>query len=73
MSIYTELQDLIDDDPDEVVRRCMLLLNDNPDDSLALFLMGIVYSRAERFGMAVKTPRTESFTGLSGDPAGASG
>lgn len=54
---YTEIQALLDDDPDEVVRQCTELLNADPDDALALFLIGTVYARAERFGLAVNTFR----------------
>lgn len=53
MSIYQELQALSEEDPDEVVRRCTQLLDVNPDDALALFLMGSVYAKAERFGLAI--------------------
>lgn len=52
MSRYAEIQALLEDDPDEAARQCTDLLNDNPDDALALFLLGTVYARAERFGLA---------------------
>ena len=53
MSIYTELKDRIESDPDLVAGECTRLLNENPDDWQALFLLGYVYSMAERFGLAV--------------------
>lgn len=55
MSIYTDLQGLVDSDPDRVVAECTRLLDKDPDDALALYLLGYVYSMAERFGLAVNT------------------
>lgn len=55
MSIYTDLQSKIDSDPDYVVAECIKLLDKNPDDALALFIMGYVYAMAERFGLAINT------------------
>lgn len=52
MSEYTRLEELLPDDPDEVARRCMTLLEKDRDDAMALFLLGTVYSRAERYGYA---------------------
>lgn len=52
MGVYSDLQELAKTDPDEVVRRCVSLLDDNPNDSLALFLMAQVYAEAEKFGMS---------------------
>lgn len=52
MSQYTEIQALLDEDPDEAHRRCRELLNANPEDALALFLMGAIEAKAERFGLA---------------------
>lgn len=52
MGVYTDLSELAKEDPDEAVRRCILLLDENPDDSLALFVMASVYAEGERFGMA---------------------
>lgn len=40
------------DDPDEAHRQCRLLLDANPDDALALFLLGSIEAKAERFGLA---------------------
>ena len=51
--IYQALKDQIDSDPDLVASECTRLLNENPDDWQALFLLGYVYSMAERFGLAV--------------------
>lgn len=53
MSIYKELQALVDSEPDFVVAECTRLLDENPDDAPALLLLGYVYSMAERFGLAV--------------------
>lgn len=50
---YQEIQALIQDDPDEAVARATELLDKNPHDSLALFLIGTVWAKAERFGLAV--------------------
>lgn len=52
MSQYQDIQALIEDDPDEAHRRCRGLLNENPDDPLALFLLGTIEARCERFGLA---------------------
>jgi len=52
MSDYTRLEEMLPDDPDEVVRRCMTLLEKDREDAMALFLIGTVYSRAERYGYA---------------------
>jgi len=52
MSEYTRLEELLPKDPDEVARRCMSLLEHDKDDAMALFLLGTVYSRAERYGYA---------------------
>ena len=51
--IYQDLQDQVDDDPDHVAAECTRLVEENPDDPLALFLLGHVYAMAERFGLAV--------------------
>lgn len=53
MSIYQALKDQVESDPDLVAGECTRLLNENPDDVQALFLLGYVYSMAERFGLAV--------------------
>lgn len=52
MGIYTDLQELAKEDPDQAARECVLLLDKNPDDALALFLIGTIYAESERFGMA---------------------
>lgn len=52
MSQYTRLEEKIDTDPDEVVREAIKLLEVNPDDAQALFLIAATYSRAEKFGFA---------------------
>lgn len=52
MSQYQEIQALIEDDPDEAHRKCRELLNANPDDPLALFLIGSIEAKCERFGLA---------------------
>ena len=53
MSQYQDIQSLLEDDPDEAHRKCRALLDADPDDALALFLMGTIEARAERFGLAV--------------------
>lgn len=52
MNEYQQALALISEDPDEAHRRCRELLNKDPDDAQALFLMGTIESRAERFGVA---------------------
>lgn len=52
MSAYQEIQALIEDDPDEAHRQARLLLDKNPEDALALFLLGTIEAKAERFGLA---------------------
>lgn len=52
MGVYSDLQELAKSDPDAVVRECVSLLDKNPNDSLAIFLMAQVYAEAEKFGMA---------------------
>ena len=60
MGVYTDLEALAKEDPDAAVRECSLLLDRNPDDALALFLIGSVYSEAERFGAAANMFRRVS-------------
>lgn len=43
---------LQDGDPDEAARICNLLLNDNPDDCHALFVLGRCFIEAARYGAA---------------------
>lgn len=52
MNQHQQIQALIGDDPDEAHRQCRELLNANPDDPAALFLMGTIEAKAERFGVA---------------------
>lgn len=47
-----QLLALADEDPDEAVRQATEILNKDPDDVIALFVVGAVYSKAERFGFA---------------------
>lgn len=44
---------LIDDEPDEAHRICSEVLNDDPDNVLALHIVGTIYSRASRHGIAL--------------------
>lgn len=53
MSIYSDLQSKVESDPDHVAAECYRLLDKDPEDALALFLLGHVYAMAERFGLAV--------------------
>lgn len=57
MGKWEELVKLIDADPDEAVRRACKELDKNPDDSLQLFVIGEVMSRAERYGFAANIYR----------------
>lgn len=57
VGIYADLQERAKTDPDAVVHECAKLLDKNHKDSLALFLIGQIYSEAERFGMAYHTFR----------------
>lgn len=52
MNVYQQINALLSEDPDEAHRRCRELLDSDPDDAQALFLMGVVESRAERYGVA---------------------
>jgi hypothetical protein len=44
---------LIDDDPDAAYGICNEVLSDNPDDPLALFVIGTVLARSARHGIAL--------------------
>lgn len=48
-----DLNQLLDDDPDQAVKIATQRLDDNPDDAYALFVIAEAYSRAERLGLAV--------------------
>lgn len=50
MNEYKRLQVLIDEDPDQAVREAITLLDRNPDDAAALFMIAVVFIRAEKFG-----------------------
>jgi hypothetical protein len=52
LSVHREIQALIEEDPDEAARQSSKLLDADPDDALALFLLGSVYAKAEKFGLA---------------------
>jgi tetratricopeptide (TPR) repeat protein len=52
LSVYKEIEALIGTDPDEAARQATQLLEKNPDDPLALFILASVYAKAERFGLA---------------------
>lgn len=52
MNEYTRIQALIYEDPDEAVRKASELLDKNHEDALALFIVGTVYAKAERYGLA---------------------
>jgi len=45
-------QRIVEDEPDEALRLCSDVLNDNPDDAQALFIAGYVMMKAERYGLA---------------------
>ena len=57
MGVYADLQALAQRDPDQAARECVTLLDRNPDDSLALFLLGQIHAEAEHFGMAANVYR----------------
>ncbi len=44
---------LIDEDPDQAHAIASELLRDNPDDAKALFIIGTIYARADRYGQAI--------------------
>jgi tetratricopeptide (TPR) repeat protein len=44
---------MADSDPDEAMRRLHGLLDADPDDAMALMLIGAIYIKAERYGLAV--------------------
>lgn len=57
MGVYADLQALAAQDPDQAARECVALLDHNPDDSLALFLLGQIHAEAEHFGLAATVYR----------------
>lgn len=44
---------LIDEDPDAAQGLCKEVLNDDPNEARALYILGILMTRAERYGMAI--------------------
>lgn len=54
MNQYIELQQRLNSEPDAVANDCMVLLNQNPDDVYALFILGAAYSKAGMYGMALQ-------------------
>lgn len=44
---------LLDDDPDEAFKQCNARLRDHPEDAKALFLVGLIHARSERFSCAL--------------------
>lgn len=49
---FREWEQLIDEDPDEAGRQAALVLDKEPENPLALFVVATIYSRRERFGVA---------------------
>lgn len=45
--------DLLEDDPDKSHALCQDILRDNPEDAVALFLVGTINARADRYGTAL--------------------
>lgn len=43
---------LLDEDPDESARLCIAILDDEPENYLALSVLGTIYSRANKTGLA---------------------
>lgn len=52
MTTFAEWEALIEADPDEAGRQAAFILDKEPENPLALFVVATVYSRAERFGVA---------------------
>lgn len=52
MNQYQEIVALVAEDPDEAHRRSRALLDKDPDDAQALFMLGVIEAKAERFGLA---------------------
>jgi len=48
-----KIPSLIDEDPDQAHAIATELLRDNPDDAKALFIIGVIYARADRYGQAI--------------------
>jgi hypothetical protein len=44
---------IADDDPDEAARACNDILRDDPDNAAAMYLLGTIHARAERYGNAL--------------------
>lgn len=49
---FREWEALIEEDPDDAAKKAAKVLDDDPENALALFVIATVYSRAERFGVA---------------------
>lgn len=49
----SKIPSLIDEDPDQAHAIATELLRDNPDDAKALFIIGVIYARADRYGQAI--------------------
>ena len=63
MSRHAQALAVIDEDPDEAYKIALDILRDSPDDQAALFITGIVNSRAERYGVTI--PIFERITKLN--------
>jgi tetratricopeptide (TPR) repeat protein len=53
-ALLAKAEALIDDDPDAAHRIVNNLLNDDPDDPLALFVAASIYARGDRMGIALQ-------------------
>jgi tetratricopeptide (TPR) repeat protein len=60
---------LVNDDPDHARAICTEALRADPDDAQCLFIMALLFARAERFGEAI--PLLEKVTRLKPSKAGA--
>lgn len=49
---FRDWEALIEEDPDEAAKKAAKVLDEDPENPLALFVIATVYSRAERFGVA---------------------
>lgn len=53
MSKLTDAADLLDEAPDEAYDAIQAILREDPDESRALYMLGVLHSRAERFPEAL--------------------
>jgi len=70
---FAEWEALINNDPDDALKKASKTLDEDPENALALFIVGTINSRAERFGIAanlfrritqLKPERSEAWNNL---------